>query len=95
MRGIATVLGTVLIAGTFASGCVDSTVPTAPALAVAGASSASAVRGPRFTTFQVPGASFTLPIDINENGVIVGRYAAAGSTHLGGIPTVRASLSRG
>lgn len=95
MRRISTVVCTVLATGVLASGCVDSRSPTAPAQVAVASSSTRDLGNPTFTSLQVPGASFTLPIDINENGVIVGRYAAAGSTHLGGIPTVRASLSRG
>jgi uncharacterized membrane protein len=34
-----------------------------------------------FTTIDVPGASTTLALDINNEGVIVGRYASAGRTH--------------
>lgn len=34
-----------------------------------------------FTTFDVPGASTTLALDVNAGGVIVGRYAMAGKTH--------------
>ena len=34
-----------------------------------------------FTVFLFPGATATLPLDINEHGVIVGRYSKAGVTH--------------
>jgi uncharacterized membrane protein len=34
-----------------------------------------------FTTIDVPGATGTLAIDINAEGVIVGRYSMAGQTH--------------
>jgi uncharacterized membrane protein len=34
-----------------------------------------------FISLVVPGSNFTLPLDINEHGVIVGRYATAGHTH--------------
>ena len=34
-----------------------------------------------FTTIDVPGATVTVPLDINAEGYIVGRYAMAGRTH--------------
>lgn len=34
-----------------------------------------------FTVIAFPGATATFPLDINEHGVIVGRYAKAGVTH--------------
>ena len=34
-----------------------------------------------FTSFLYPGATGTFPTDINEHGVVVGRYAKAGVTH--------------
>jgi uncharacterized membrane protein len=34
-----------------------------------------------FTTIDVPGATATLALDINAEGVIVGRYGIAGQTH--------------
>lgn len=34
-----------------------------------------------FTPINVPGAAATLTLDINDEGVIVGRYASAGLTH--------------
>lgn len=34
-----------------------------------------------FTTIDVPGATLTVPLDINAEGYIVGRYAMAGRTH--------------
>jgi uncharacterized membrane protein len=81
MRGIATVLCTVLVTGAFTTGCVDSRAPTTPVQAAAGPGSARDVGNATFTSLQVPGASFTFALDINESGVIVGRYAAAGLTH--------------
>jgi uncharacterized membrane protein len=81
MRRIATVICTVLATGAFATGCVDSRAPTAPTQAAVGASHARDAGSPTFTSLDLPGASFTFPLDINESGVIVGRYAAAGRTH--------------
>jgi uncharacterized membrane protein len=34
-----------------------------------------------FVSFDVPGASFTHAIDVNNSGVVVGRYADANGTH--------------
>ena len=34
-----------------------------------------------FVSFDVPGASFTYPFDVNDSGVIVGRYDDANGTH--------------
>jgi len=34
-----------------------------------------------FVSFDVPGASFTYAIDVNNSGVVVGRYADANGTH--------------
>lgn len=71
-----------LLGGTvIAGGCTDSTTPSAPARKFADGSAARDVGGATFTSLVVPGATFTLPLDINDHGVIVGRYAAAGRTH--------------
>jgi probable HAF family extracellular repeat protein len=36
---------------------------------------------PTITTFDIPGATNTIPLSINADGVIVGRYLMAGRTH--------------
>src|SRR2546427_9866821 len=66
--------------------CKDRPVPppaARPALAVSllerGESSSETTFD--FTTIDVPGASTTGALDINNEGVIVGRYASAGRTH--------------
>ena len=47
-----------------------------------------------FSVVVFPGATATIPLDINEDGVIVGRYAKSGATHgfvrdtLGGMTTI-------
>src|SRR2546427_5226716 len=75
------VLGAMLLVA-----CQDSPVAppaTRPALAVSllerGESSSETTFD--FTTIDVPGASTTGALDINNEGVIVGRYASAGRTH--------------
>ncbi|HEX9129846.1 MAG TPA: hypothetical protein VF850_11860 [Gemmatimonadaceae bacterium] len=68
-----------------AAACQDSPVapPTRPALVGSlserGGSSSETTFD--FTTIDVPGASTTLALDINNEGVIVGRYVVAGKTH--------------
>ena len=50
-------------------------------LATARAQSADELPTETVTTIDGPGATVTLALDINAEGVIVGRYAAAGQTH--------------
>jgi uncharacterized membrane protein len=72
-----TLLATLLIA----SACADSRTVTAPQQSIPKASATHDAATPTFTSLEVPGATFTLALDINETGVIVGRYLAAGHTH--------------
>jgi hypothetical protein len=74
-------LHTLMTAVLITTACVDSRPVTAPQQAIDKVSATHNVGTPTFTSFAVPGASFTLPLDINESGVIVGRYAASGHTH--------------
>src|SRR5215813_8945190 len=48
---------------------------------MAGGPKAVAGNAASFTTIDVPGAGFTIAIDINFNGQIVGRYNDATGTH--------------
>jgi uncharacterized membrane protein len=84
-----------IIASVVITACSDMTAPKKlipgglPAAAILAPSQvAAADRGESpsvktfdFTTFDVPGASSTLALDINAEGVIVGRYVIAGKTH--------------
>ncbi|HTJ21147.1 MAG TPA: hypothetical protein VL383_02090 [Gemmatimonadaceae bacterium] len=81
MRPTARLLYALMSAGAFAGGCADSPAPTSPPKRVIAVDLVRDVSEATFTPFAVPGATFTLPLDINEHGVIVGRYAAAGRTH--------------
>jgi uncharacterized membrane protein len=72
--------------GATLSACSDgrsSTDPAAlrPTAAASTERSASDAETRTFTTVDVPGASNTLALDINDGGVIVGRYLGAGHTH--------------
>ena len=55
-------------------------VATTVAPAAASAASAASAQG-RFTTFDVPGATFTGPLDVNDAGVVVGVYVHGGASH--------------
>ena len=81
MRASTFVPSTLIALAAFVVGCSDrdgSLLAPAPrAAAVANRDVADL----SFTTFDVPGASLTLPLDVNESGVIVGRYAVSGHTH--------------
>lgn len=81
MRRTITTLYTILIAGVIVAGCTDSRTPTAPAQRAARGSASLGIDQATFTSLVVPGATFTFPTDINDHGIIVGRYAAAGHTH--------------
>src|SRR2546423_11193600 len=83
---IAFPLPTLVLGAMLFVACQDSPVAlpaTRPALAVSllerGESSSETTFD--FTTIDVPGASTTGALDINNEGVIVGRYASAGRTH--------------
>lgn len=54
-------------------------LPASTGLSVAAADNDSSIG--TFTTIDVPGATGTLALDINAEGVIVGRYGMAGQTH--------------
>ena len=81
MRRTITALCTLIAAGALAGGCADSPTPTAPPQKGLHAVAARDLGSTAFTSLAFPGATFTLPLDINDHGVIVGRYAAAGHTH--------------
>jgi uncharacterized membrane protein len=81
-------LATSVIASFVTTACSDTTAPkTLPprslsaSITVSQPGGAGSGRAFDFTTFDVPGASTTLALDINAGGVIVGRYATAGKTH--------------
>lgn len=81
MRRTVRILHTILAAGVIAGGCADSRSPMAPALRAANGRAALNLGQTTFTSLVFPGATFTFPTDINDHGVIVGRYSAAGHTH--------------
>jgi uncharacterized membrane protein len=71
-----------LIAALIAAACTDASVPTSSTVQRPGAASFSRNGGAAsFTTIDVPGAVMMFPLDINDHGVIVGRYGLAGHTH--------------
>jgi uncharacterized membrane protein len=72
---------TVLATGALIAACSDRPASTAPARSASATASRSRIDAASFISLVVPGSSFTLPLDINEHGEIVGRYAAAGHTH--------------
>jgi len=80
MQRTLTILFTTLAAVVIA-GCADSRTPTAPPQRAARGGASLSIDQATFTSLVVPGATFTFPTDINDHGVIVGRYAAAGRTH--------------
>ena len=60
--------------------CSDRPTPAAPAGPTASAANRSA-SSVTFTTIFFPGAAATFPLDMNDHGIVVGRYMAAGRTH--------------
>lgn len=80
MRPTVTILYCMAAASLAAAGCADRGTPTSPP-PIREAAFDRASTNATFTSFSVPGATVTLPLDINDHGVIVGRYAAAGRTH--------------
>ncbi len=81
MRRTVMILCTLSAVGALAGGCADSPTATPPAQKSIGGAAARDVGPASFTSLAFPGATFTLPLDVNDHGVIVGRYAAAGRTH--------------
>lgn len=81
MRSSPMTLCTILAIGAVLAACSDHPVPTAPAKIASSVASRSPVDPANFTSLVVPGSTFTLPLDINEHGVIVGRYAVGSRTH--------------
>lgn len=67
-------------AGVALVACADSGALAGPAAARTTAVGRS-IAPSSLTTFDVPGASRTFALDINEAGVIVGRYTSAGQNH--------------
>lgn len=80
MRTSTMFLATIFVAGALVGSCADSHAPTAPAATVR-ARTSRAPDATTFTSLVVPGATQTFPLDINEHGVIVGRYLSGGRTH--------------
>jgi hypothetical protein len=81
MRSSSLTLCTILVAGTLFTACSDHPVSTAPTKSASAPVNRSQLDVASFISLVVPGSNFTLPLDINEHGVIVGRYAVAGHTH--------------
>jgi uncharacterized membrane protein len=81
MRSSSITLCTVLATGLLVAACSDRSASTAPTKSASATASRSQLNAANFISLVVPGSNFTLPLDINEHGVIVGRYAAAGHTH--------------
>jgi uncharacterized membrane protein len=73
----------VLVAASTIGACSDGTAPTLPAARadVALKHSRDRAEDGTFTTIDMPGATATVAFAINDEGVIVGRYASAGRTH--------------
>lgn len=75
-----------VLAATMA-GCTDAGKATAPLAAVTAPLAPSMERAQggtapaTLTTIDVPGSGGTLPLDINNQGTVVGRYGVAGKTH--------------
>jgi hypothetical protein len=74
-------LCTILTTGVLLAACSDRPVSTAPAKSASATASRSQLDVASFISLVVPGSTFTLPLDINEHGVIVGRYAVGNRTH--------------
>lgn len=81
MRAFPTISPLLLSACVLLSACSDHGAPTATQVTPLGARFARGVDRASFTSLLVPGATGTLPLDINDHGVIVGRYGSAGRTH--------------
>lgn len=65
-----------------AAACADGPRPTTPDVRSSGSAALDRNGGPRaFTSFDIPGSVMIFPLDINDNGAIVGRYGLAGHTH--------------
>lgn len=79
MRRTVKIFSLLLVTGLASGGCADSTVPASPTPRTS--SAVRAIGDATFESFAPPGATFTFPTDINDHGVIVGRYAAGGRTH--------------
>lgn len=72
----------VLVAAGATSACSDGTAPRRPDAPAASLDRADDAAAPgTFTTIDVPGATVTLAMAINDAGTIVGRYATADQTH--------------
>ena len=77
VRSFLTLIGSIV-----AAACTDGPSPTAPNVQRVGIASLSRDGdAASFTTIDVPGATIMFPLDINDHGVIVGRYTVAGHSH--------------
>lgn len=82
MRPSSATLFTLVAVQLTLSACSDGRSPTAPRSATArGERAARNLSAATLTTLLVPGAAGTFATDINDHGVIVGRYMSAGRTH--------------
>src|SRR5689334_3489987 len=80
MRPTVAILYCMAAASVAMTGCADRATPTSPPM-IPGAAFDRGAANATFISLSVPGATLTLPLDVNDHGVIVGRYAAAGRTH--------------
>ena len=81
MRPSLRILCSATALGLLCGACSEHRLPTGPVATARDAGAASDRVPAGFSAVFFPGATQTFPLDINDHGVIVGRYSSGGRTH--------------